>query len=150
MKWDTEQQFGSARSCFRRRFFGFGRGSVGGGNADGQAWFGEAVGRHGTDGRMVRVGPVLVARCWLLTASMLLGGSHIDHVGRLRAGSTQQVLPFLGDGFFHPGNVSFVRSRGVTYARWTKPWKKPCRESGWVTGRADRSPVGLDVDSTIS
>ena len=29
-----------------------------------------------------------------LVASILLGGSHIDHAGRLRAGSTQRVLPF--------------------------------------------------------
>ena len=29
-----------------------------------------------------------------LVASMLLGGSHIDHTDRLRAGSTGRVLPF--------------------------------------------------------
>ena len=29
-----------------------------------------------------------------LVASMLLGGSHIDHADRLRAGSTGRVLPF--------------------------------------------------------
>ena len=29
-----------------------------------------------------------------LVASMLTGGSHIDHAGRLRAGSVQRVLPF--------------------------------------------------------
>ena len=28
-----------------------------------------------------------------LVAAMLVGGSHIDHVGRLRAGSTDRVLP---------------------------------------------------------
>ena len=28
-----------------------------------------------------------------VVASMLVGGSHIDHVGRLRAGSTDRVLP---------------------------------------------------------
>ena len=29
-----------------------------------------------------------------LIASILVGGSHIDHADRLRAGATQQVLPF--------------------------------------------------------
>ena len=29
-----------------------------------------------------------------LVASILAGGSHIDHADRLRAGATQQVLPF--------------------------------------------------------
>ncbi len=30
----------------------------------------------------------------LLVASMLIGGSHIDHADRLRAGATGRVLPF--------------------------------------------------------
>ena len=41
-----------------------------------------------------------------LVASMLVGGSHIDHADRLRAGSTDRVLPFLGDGLVHFGYVS--------------------------------------------
>ena len=41
-----------------------------------------------------------------LVASMLVGGSHIDHADRLRAGSTDRVLPFLGDGLVHIGYVS--------------------------------------------
>ena len=41
-----------------------------------------------------------------LVASMLVGGSHIDHADRLRAGSTDRVLPFLGDGPVHIGHVS--------------------------------------------
>ena len=41
-----------------------------------------------------------------LVASMLVGGSHIDHADRLRAGSTQRVLPFLGDGPVYFGYVS--------------------------------------------
>ena len=37
-----------------------------------------------------RPGPKILS----LVVSMLLGGSHIDHADRLRAGSTRRVLPF--------------------------------------------------------
>ncbi|MCQ3805453.1 MAG: hypothetical protein KTV45_15390 [Acidimicrobiia bacterium] len=60
-----------------------------------------------------------------LVASMLTGGTHIDHADRLRSGSTRRVLPFLGDGPFHVGNVLCVRSRGVMSASCTRPWE-PC------------------------
>ena len=43
-----------------------------------------------------------------LVASMLVGGSHIDHADRLRAGSTQRVLPF---GVMAPSTLgTFLRS----------------------------------------
>ena len=41
-----------------------------------------------------------------LVVSMLLGGSHIDHADRLRAGSTPKGVAFWGDGVFDFGNVS--------------------------------------------
>lgn len=42
-----------------------------------------------------RVGGALPGRKVLtLVAATLVGGSHIDHANRLRAGSTQSVLPF--------------------------------------------------------
>ena len=56
-----------------------------------------------------------------LVASMLVGGSHIDHADRLRAGSTHRVLPFQVMAPVHFGGRSFVRSLGVMSARWTRP-----------------------------
>ncbi len=41
-----------------------------------------------------------------LVASMLLGGTHIDHADRLRSAATRRVLPFRVMAPFHAGNVS--------------------------------------------
>ena len=50
-----------------------------------------------------------------LVASMLVGGSHIDHADRLRAGSTQRVLPFL---VMAPSTLgTFLRSFTWGYVR---------------------------------
>ena len=38
--------------------------------------------------------PVRAARCSRWCATILAGGSHIDHADLLRAGATQRVLPF--------------------------------------------------------
>ena len=47
-----------------------------------------------------------------LVSSMLVGGTHIDHADRLRAGATAGGVAASGDGPFHVGNVSaFVRPR---------------------------------------
>ena len=40
-----------------------------------------------------------------LVASILVGGSHIDHADRLRAGATQKVLPFRVMAPFDAGHV---------------------------------------------
>ena len=49
--------------------------------------------RHGASGG--RVGGARPGRKVLtLIASILVGGTHIDHANRLRAGATQMVLPF--------------------------------------------------------
>ena len=68
----------------------------------------------------VRVGGARPGREVLtVVASMLAGGSHIDHVGRLRAGSTGRVLPF---GVMAPSTAgTFLRSfTWAMYASWRR------------------------------
>ena len=65
-------------------------------------------------------------------------------------GQPARVLPFLGDGPFHVGNVLCVRSRGVMSASRSKAlgvllkrvWSLPS------AGPGDQ-PLVIDVDSTI-
>ena len=59
-----------------------------------------------------------------LVASMLVGGSHIDHADRPAGRFHRQGAAVLGDGPVHIGHVFFVRSHGVMSARWTRPWGK--------------------------
>ena len=53
-----------------------------------------------------------------LVAAILVGGSHIDHAERLRAGATQAVLPFR---VMAPSTLgTFLRAfRSGTSASWT-------------------------------
>ena len=84
-----------------------------------------------------------------LATSMLLGGSHIDHADRLRAGSTQGVLPFR---VMAPSTLgTFLRSFTWGHVQQLN------KALGYLLGRAwtqdglgpgDR-PLTLDVDSTI-
>ena len=46
------------------------------------------------------------------SASMLLGGSHIDHTDRLRAGSTRGGVAVPADGFLNGGDFSAVFDLG--------------------------------------
>ena len=84
-----------------------------------------------------------------LVASMLVGGSHIDHADRLRAGSTRRVLPFrvmapstLGTFLrsFTWGHVCQLnKALGVMLERvWSQPRMGP-----------GEGPVVIDVDSTV-
>ncbi len=84
-----------------------------------------------------------------LVASMLCGGTHIDHADRLRSGSTRRVLPFrvmapstLGTFLrsFTWGHVCQLnKALGVLLKRvWSLPGAGP----------GDR-PLVIDVDSTI-
>ena len=83
-----------------------------------------------------------------LVAAMMVGGSHIDHADRLRAGFIIRVSPFgvmapstLGTflGSFTWGHVRQVgKALGETLKRvWS------------VSGGPDRYPVTVDVDSTV-
>jgi len=85
-----------------------------------------------------------------LVASMLTGGTHIDHADRLRSGSTRRVLPFrvmapstLGTFLrsFTWGHVCQLhKALGVLLKRvWSLPGAGP----------GDR-PLVIDVDSTIT
>ena len=84
-----------------------------------------------------------------LVASMLLGGTHIDHADRLRSASTQRVLPFrvmapstLGTFLrsFTWGHIcQLSKALGLLQ---TRMWSLP------GAGPGDR-PLIIDVDSTI-
>ena len=78
---------------------------VGGWDVGGSVGVGGVGGSGGAVGG--RVGGARPGRKVLsLVSSMLVGGSHIDHVDLLRAGSTGRVLPSQGDGPLDCGYVS--------------------------------------------
>ena len=83
-----------------------------------------------------------------LVASMLVGGSHIDHADRLRAGSTQRVLPFQ---VMAPSTLgTFLRSFTWGHVRQIdKALGETLRRVWSAGGGPDREPVTVDVDSTI-
>ena len=83
-----------------------------------------------------------------LVASMLVGGSHIDHADRLRAGSTHRVLPF---GVMAPSTLgTFLRSFTWGHVRQLDKALGETLRRVWSAGGGPGSdPVTLDVDSTI-
>ena len=83
-----------------------------------------------------------------LVASMLVGGSHIDHADRLRAGSTDRVLPFR---VMAPSTLgTFLRSFTWGHVRqMDKALGETLRRVWSVSGGPDRNPVTVDVDSTV-
>ena len=83
-----------------------------------------------------------------LVASMLTGGSHIDHADRLRAGSTHRVLPFR---VMAPSTLgTFLRSFMWGHVRQMDKALEETLRRAWSAGenRKDR-PLTVDVDSTI-
>jgi hypothetical protein len=96
-----------------------------------------------------RVGGALPGRKVLtLVATILAGGSHIDHADVLRAGATQRVLPFR---VMAPSTLgTFLRSFTFGHVRQLD------RVAGETLGRAWRLGAGpggaamtIDLDSTI-
>ena len=83
-----------------------------------------------------------------LVASMLVGGSHIDHADRLRAGSTDRALPFR---VMAPSTLgTFLRSFTWGHVRqMDKALGETLRRVWSVSGGPDRNPVTVDVDSTV-
>ena len=83
-----------------------------------------------------------------LVASMLVGGSHIDHADRLRAGSTDRVLPFR---VMAPSTLgTFLRSFTWGHVRQMDKALGETLKRVWSAGGGpDGEPVTVDVDSTI-
>ena len=83
-----------------------------------------------------------------VAASMLSGGSHIDHVDRLRAGSTDRVLPFEVAA---PSTVGvFLRSFTWGHVRQLEKALTETLGRAWGLGAGPgEDDLTLDLDSTI-
>ena len=83
-----------------------------------------------------------------LVASMLLGGSHIDHVDRLRSGSTDRVLGFRVAA---PSTVgTFLRSFTWGHVRQLDKAAEVALGRAWELGAGPGDgPLTVDLDSTI-
>ena len=83
-----------------------------------------------------------------LVVSMLLGGSHIDHADRLRAGSTRRVLPFRVMASSTLG--TFLRSFTWGHVRQLdKALGETLRRFWSAGGDLGGKPVTIDADGTI-
>ena len=83
-----------------------------------------------------------------VVAAMLVGASHIDHVDRLRAGSTGRVLP---SAVMAPSTVGvFLRSFTWGHTRQLEKVLTLALGRAWRTGAGPgKGPVTVDLDSTI-
>ena len=83
-----------------------------------------------------------------LVAAILVGGSHIDHAERFRAGSTQAVLPF---GVMAPSTLgTFLRAFTFGHIRQLDRVIAEAVQRAWALGAGPGAgPVTMDLDSTI-
>jgi hypothetical protein len=83
-----------------------------------------------------------------LIAAILVGGSHIDHADRLRAGATQKVLPFR---VMAPSTLgTFLRSFTFGHIRQLDKVIAETIRRAWSFGVGpDAQAVTIDLDSTI-
>jgi hypothetical protein len=83
-----------------------------------------------------------------LIASILVGGSHIDHANRLRAGATQKVLPFR---VMAPSTLgTFLRSFTFGHVRQLDRVIAETIRRAWSLGAGPGSDaMTMDLDSTI-
>ncbi len=83
-----------------------------------------------------------------LVSAMLVGGSHIDHVDRLRAGSTHRVL---SHEVMAPSTVgTFLRSFTWGHTRQLNKVLGVALGRAWAAGAGPgKRPLTLDLDSTI-
>ena len=83
-----------------------------------------------------------------LVATILAGGSHIDHADRLRAGATHRVLPFR---VMAPSTLgTFLRSFTFGHVRQLDAVIAETIRRAWSLGAGPgRSPMTIDIDSTI-
>jgi hypothetical protein len=83
-----------------------------------------------------------------LVATILAGGSHIDHADVLRAGSTERVLPFR---VMAPSTLgTFLRSFTFGHIRQLDRVLAETLRRAWRLGAGPgAAPVTIDLDSTI-
>ncbi len=83
-----------------------------------------------------------------LVAAMIAGATHIDHVDVLRAGATQQVLPFT---VMAPSTIgSFLRSFTFGHIRQLDAVLSRTLARAWAAGAGPGDgPLIVDLDSTI-
>ena len=83
-----------------------------------------------------------------LVATILAGGSHIDHADLLRAGATEAVLPFR---VMAPSTLgTFLRSFTFGHVRQLDRVIAETIRRAWSLGVGpDANPVTIDLDSTI-
>jgi hypothetical protein len=83
-----------------------------------------------------------------LVATILAGGSHIDHADRLRAGATHRVLPFR---VMAPSTLgTFLRSFTFGHVRQLDRVLAETIRRAWSLGAGPgRGPMTIDLDSTI-
>ena len=88
------------------------------------------------------------ARALSVVASMLVGGSHISDADRLRAGSTEAVLPFR---VLAPSTLgTFVRSFTFGHVRQLDRAAELALSRAWAVGAApQRAGMTVDLDSTV-
>jgi Transposase DDE domain group 1 len=83
-----------------------------------------------------------------LVASILAGGTHIDHADRLRAGATGRVLPFK---VMAPSTLgTFLRSFTFGHVRQLDAVIAETIRRAWSLGSGPgASPMTIDLDSTV-
>ena len=100
-------------------------------------------------GRWVRTGSANPARkIMTLIAAMLAGATHIDHVNMLRAGATQQVLPFK---VMAPSTIgTFLRTFTFGFVRQLDAVASRLLANAWAAGASPGSgDLVIDLDSTV-
>ncbi len=82
-----------------------------------------------------------------LVATILAGGSHIDHADMLRAGATQRVLPFR---VMAPSTLgTFLRSFTFGHVRQLDRVIGETIHRAWSVGAGPAGAMTIDMDSTI-
>ncbi len=82
-----------------------------------------------------------------LVAAILAGGTHIDHVDLLRAGSTQRVLPFR---VMAPSTLgTFLRAFTFGHVRQLDKVVGETIRRAWSAGAGPAGSMTMDLDSTI-
>jgi hypothetical protein len=82
-----------------------------------------------------------------LVATILAGGSHIDHADMLRAGATQRVLPFR---VMAPSTLgTFLRAFTFGHVRQLDKVIGESLRRAWSAGAGPAGSMTMDLDSTI-